>query len=474
MALIGENIDPRLFVQDYSGYANAANSNADAISGAVGQVTNAYKDYGKEQKEAKNALKAGQVQIEAAMKLFPDQAEYLGQIANELKNEDTPLSARAEISKQTADYISMAVGQKRYETDQYYREKELGFRERDQSMQERESQLRQHVTSLNVTQAENEMAASALDQQTKATIGPALLESVIAMAPKSIADSVRSQMGEYDDAEKFSLANSIMGLIPKAERRAAPAVTEVPVPGGTQKMQWDETSGQFIPIQTSVSPVESGDPTNPDLPIYTPADATDEDLSGLLPPLGSIPRKGGAAPTVGFTPAVTPEEATKKALELQKLQGDVAGQKVQAEQAAATVVNNKVKAELALASLKEIRNHPGRWAATGATSYLPTARGSDAFEFEKKLDQAKALAGTIGIEAMRGLGPMSEKEFQAAKDAIAQLELGQKTETIEKELDKLITLFETKIGSATNPDGSPKTIDPAADISAKIRASRGQ
>ena len=254
MSLIGENIDPRLFLQDYSGYVRAGEIQAQGISSAISGVANSITDYAKDQKESKNALKAGQVQIEAAIKLFPDQAEYLGQIANELKNEDTPLSARAEISKQTADYISMAVGQKRYETDQHYREKELGFRERDQNMQERESTLRQHVTSLNVTAAENEASQAAVAQQTKEEMGTPLADSMLNLLRKSdpvMADKLAENRKDNTPAEDYSLANSIMQLIPKAERKAAPTVTDVPVAGGTQKMQWDEASSQWAPIQTS-------------------------------------------------------------------------------------------------------------------------------------------------------------------------------------------------------------------------------
>jgi hypothetical protein len=186
----------------------------------------------------------------------------------------------------------------------------------------------------------------------------------------------------------------------------------------------------------------------------------------------------------GFmAPAVTPgavggsggRTRVQQALDeanLAKVQGDVEGQK-----AAAT--NNKVKAEEALKALREIRNHKGRWAATGKTSYLPTMRGTQAYDFEQKLDKAKSLAGTIGIEAMRGLGAMSEKEFEAAKASIAKLELGMATESIEAELDGIIRLFENKLGAVAPAAGSPApaagSTAPAAtpaDAAAKANADR--
>ena len=150
----------------------------------------------------------------------------------------------------------------------------------------------------------------------------------------------------------------------------------------------------------------------------------------------------------------------------------IAVAKYQDEKAAneASAANNKAKAESALASLKEIRNHPGLEAATGKSSYFPSIRGGDSYDFEQKFDTAKGLAGTIGIEAMRGLGAMSEKEFEASKASIAALKLGMATESVAKELDKLISLFETKIANAVTPGGTPKATPAPVDPYAKERA----
>lgn len=169
------------------------------------------------------------------------------------------------------------------------------------------------------------------------------------------------------------------------------------------------------------------------------------------------------------TTTQTPTQIKLDELKLAKAEAD-------AEIAEGTTAGNLAKSQAAIESLKAIRNHPGRAAATGLTSVFPTRPGSEAYDFEQKLEQAKALAGTIGIEAMRGLGAMSEKEFQAAKDSIATLDKGQKTETIEKELDRLIGLFEAKIGqaaAATAPAGStaPAATTPQ-DAAAKANADR--
>lgn len=254
MALLGSSIDPRLFIQDYSGFANAGAIQSQGLMNAANQISGAVADYGKQQKESKNALKSSQAQIDAAIKLFPDQAEYLSQISNELKNEDVPLSERASVASGVAEMIAMGVGQKRYETENQFREREMGLRER-------ESTIRQHAAALDLRQAEGQMAQSAMDEKTKQTIGAPLLESVLAMSSPGISAGVKEKLakGEYSDAEKYSLANSMMALIPKSEKKNAPTVQDVPVPGGTMKMQWDANSEKWTPMDTTIAPVEGFD-----------------------------------------------------------------------------------------------------------------------------------------------------------------------------------------------------------------------
>ena len=276
--LVGSNVDPRLSVLDYSGYANAARTQSAGILNSINGVAGAVADYGKEQKESKNKLKASQMQIDAAIKLFPDQAPYLSSIANELKNEDAPLTDRAAMAEQVAGLIQMGVGQKRYET-------ELAFKQQDQQMQERESALRNQATALQIQGAQGSMndatSARALDAKTKTTIGPALLEQVLNMAPPSIAENIRKNSGSYTDEEKYSLASSVMGLIPKSERAKAPQVQDVPTgDGGSLKMQWDENAEKWTPIQTTVA--------NPD----PSALAADKLPAGLQPYAGAFVAAG--------------------------------------------------------------------------------------------------------------------------------------------------------------------------------------
>jgi hypothetical protein len=315
MALLGDTIDPRLFVQDYSGFARAGEIQANGMSSAFQNISGTVTDYTKEQKDAKLALKASQAQIDAAIQLFPSQAPYLSQIANELKDENKPLMDRAAAATGIAEMINMSVGEKRYQDAEKWKERDYTLSLQDQSFKNRDADTRNQIAQLQIGEAQSSLDQAAMDTKTKETLGAPLLDSVLAMAPNGIADGVKRNLadGNYTDAEKYSLANSIMGLIPKKEREKAPVVQDVPVPGGTQKMQFDENSGQWVPLQVApMSPTQSGDPTNPDLPIFTPADATDDQLGMVLPPLN--PTQAAAQQRVGFTPN-TPSQAEQFAAE---------------------------------------------------------------------------------------------------------------------------------------------------------------
>jgi hypothetical protein len=220
-----------------------------AIQTNIQNATNIAMDYAKEQKAAKNTLKASQAQIEAAAALFPDQADYLGKIANELKNEDTPLSERAAMASQVADIINMGVGQKRYET-------ELGFKRQDQENQNRESSMRQWAYGQQVTEAQDEATAKDSAKKIKGAIGPAFLDSSLKSLEKydpKMAESIREASRNFTPEEKYKAGASATGFIPKEERKKAPVTIEVSENGGKQLRQWDDDLEEFIPIQTNIS-----------------------------------------------------------------------------------------------------------------------------------------------------------------------------------------------------------------------------
>ncbi len=458
-ALLGSNIDPRLFLQDFSGFVDASKTTSNAVSGLGDSISATVKDYAKEQKDSKNKLKASQVQIDAAIKLFPDQAPYLSSIANELKNEDAPLSDRAAMASQVADLIQMGVGQKRYET-------ELGFKQRDQAMQEQESSMRQQATALQIEEAQrgfqDSSAANDAERKIKTTVGPALLEQVLGMASPSIAESVRKNAGNYTDEEKYSLASSVMGLIPKSERAKAPQIQDVPLGnGGSIKMQWDETSSAWVPIQTAAAVTQGG---YRDLP-------SDQNAGpGLLPPADpSDPAPPSSLPPpIGYTPppsqTISPKDA--QAMEIQKKEFDASqSEKATAQKAAVS------KSQEMLSALKKLETHPGFSNLFGTNFGVPTwIPGSEGADANALFKQVEGMGFIEAIQAMKGMGALSNSEGEKASISYLGItpsmsEMAAKIRIFE--LENLVArgIQRANTGNLVNPDGTPKVATPAEQTS---------
>ena len=95
--MLGAGVDPRMFVQDYSGFTRAAEIQAQGMQNlgeGIGKAATQVGDYFKEQGEKKKQVKAASTQIDAALKLMPELAPVLGDVGNRLKDEDVSLTDR--------------------------------------------------------------------------------------------------------------------------------------------------------------------------------------------------------------------------------------------------------------------------------------------------------------------------------------------------------------------------------------------
>ena len=80
MALLGQSINPALFVQDYSGFAKAGAIQAQGTQNLGQQIQSVANDYAANKKEESklNAIaKAGKIQLESAMNLYGDKVPGL-------------------------------------------------------------------------------------------------------------------------------------------------------------------------------------------------------------------------------------------------------------------------------------------------------------------------------------------------------------------------------------------------------------
>jgi hypothetical protein len=219
MAMMGSSIDPRMFVNDYSGFTNAAAIQAAGMLDFGNQIGGAIKDYQKEQKDSKNMLKAGEAQIKAAAALFPSQAPMFESLANDLRNEDTPLSERAAIASQVADLISMSVGEKRYQT-------ERGYKERDQVLAE--SQNTRQNTLFNQQSAATQLAIQ--DAQAKR-------DAERFNAPANLAAAIKkaSQISDFPMPYKGTDLEAAFDQTPEVQNAMTALITSL-LP---EKQKWE-------------------------------------------------------------------------------------------------------------------------------------------------------------------------------------------------------------------------------------------
>ena len=122
-------------IPDYSGAAAAGGAAAAApyqvASGLIGQVG----DYFKQQGEKKKLIKQSDVQIDAALKLFPDLAPALQGYRDQLKDENLPLDERTAIADSISNVINMGISEMRNARNMLVEQQKLGLEQQYKAAQ---------------------------------------------------------------------------------------------------------------------------------------------------------------------------------------------------------------------------------------------------------------------------------------------------------------------------------------------------
>ena len=152
--MLGAGVDPRMFVQDYSGFTRAAEIQAQGMQNlgtAIGNVAGQVGDYFKQQGEKKKLVKQSGLQIDAALQLFPDLAPSLQSAKERMRDENIPLADRAAEAEVVANLINMGIGemrdranrsfeQEKFAADQAYRQAGLGMQAAELGIRQQASQ----------------------------------------------------------------------------------------------------------------------------------------------------------------------------------------------------------------------------------------------------------------------------------------------------------------------------------------------
>jgi len=120
--------------------------------------------------------------------------------------------------------------------------------------------------------------------------------------------------------------------------------------------------------------------------------------------------------------------------------------------------------------LDQVLNHPGRSMATGKTSLNPLNRvpGTDAYDFGVLLDQIKGQAFLQAFQSLRGGGAITEREGQAATNAIARLNAAQSDEAFVAAIRDLKRIVNQGKNRAISGAAVPTESEPAPEDDALI------
>lgn len=101
----------------------------------------------------------------------------------------------------------------------------------------------------------------------------------------------------------------------------------------------------------------------------------------------------------------------------------------------------------ALDSLGEIEQSPGLAKAVGVRSAFPTVPGSDAANFEARLDTFKAQTFLPMVASLKGMGALSDAEGKKLSDAVGALSPKMSEDAFRSSIGKIKTQLENKLGT---------------------------
>ncbi len=101
----------------------------------------------------------------------------------------------------------------------------------------------------------------------------------------------------------------------------------------------------------------------------------------------------------------------------------------------------------ALDSLNEIEQSPGLSKAVGIHSAFPTVPGSDAANFEARLDTFKAQTFLPMVQSLKGMGALSDAEGKKLSDAVGALSPKMSEKAFRESIGKIRNQLESKLST---------------------------
>jgi hypothetical protein len=254
--------------------------------------------------------------------------------------------------------------------------------------------------------------AAPIPEQTE--LGEVTRQSQYRRAPEEVLGMASTSLGTAALKDRPVMAQRLAQML-ETPKEAQPMVT-----GGMfrdpKTGQWQEIPG-YTEQQQSIAEARR--------PPATPAAAKEERLVAILGADGK-PTYVRESEAVGKTPFTAKTLAQETA--------DAAA--VQAN------TQREIDTQSALDNIGELIAHPGRQAATGKSSFVSIVPGTDAYDFNSKLETFKAQTFIPMVSALKGMGALSDADGKKLQAAVGALDPSMSEEAFAKELEKVAnTLF---------------------------------
>lgn len=461
---IGDSIQAGLNTYDPSPYLNAQARATSSIGSGIAGAVNNFGDILKDQREKKNETKAQSKLIESYMTLFPDSANALAPIKDALMDEDTPISERHAIAKNTGELISSYLDKSRSDALLGLQVKQLGLDERRVRIAE-EAPERERQAARSTGDAKNAQDLNEAISKFSAISEAELPAGDKIPQMKGTADLIMKFIGDENGPAALNAVDAYSKIrLPQIEKYLTPETKQHLTLGGV------DASGQPINIDAFMTPSGSlsdvqGNPLNDGGALPPRNDAGAPPQGNRVPPL----------PTIGVRPAATPaapKTPTEVAIEeehLRDLQARTANREIQAEKENSTRQAALQNAQGAVALIDTLEKHPGFGGAVGASltpGFLPATdrKGAEAI-----IDQLKGQAFLNSIQQLRGMGALSDAEGAKLQQAAARLNPNQSEKDFKIALEEYKSVVKSGIERLKKTLGDTTESAPAVDQSASDR-----
>lgn len=279
--------------------------------------------------------------------------------------------------------------------------------------------------------------------------------------------------------EYQSAANIALGREGRASNAALQTVEVERPDGGVDRYTFDPRTGRYVPFGAGMG-APPGVMIDPSLPQNVQdAIRANPQAFAAAPDGGTVQAGpqfiGGAGRGISAADKAAAETLARQQAEMSllpqrgRLEAENEGLKTAAREKAeaqaqklAALPQTIASADETVALLDRVLNHPGRTSATGLSSINPMNRipGTDAYDFNVLLDQIKGQSFLQAFQSLKGGGAITEREGQAATNAIARLNAAQSEGEFVNainDLKRIVSQGRTRaIQSASGAQASPQ------------------